>query len=190
MKKILFTILCFFCLLPVTQAKEKVDVYLFYGEGCPHCKAEKELFSKMKDSDIEIHELEVWENEENQKFLENVIETMDLSVSGVPVTIIGSSYITGYMEEYEYTIKRMIDTCKKENCKDYVSLIKKGETDVPKAEKVGVSMDDRVQYSIQYSFFDWNNKYLIGALIIAFLYFLFICFKIFRKRRKKQLTNH
>lgn len=189
MKKILFTILCFFCLLPVTQAKEKVDVYLFYGEGCPHCKAESEMLLDLKDSDVQIHTYEVWNNEKNQTFLEKVIEQMDLSVSGVPLTIIGSSYITGYTDEYEYTIRRMIDTCKKEECKDYVSLINKGETGVPKAEKVEVSMDDRVQYSIQYSFFDWNNKYLIGALIIAFLYFLFICFKIFRKRRKKQLTN-
>ena len=114
MRKILFTILCFFCLLPMTQAKEKVDVYLFYGDGCPHCKAESEMLLNLKDSDIQIHTYEVWNNEKNQTFLEKVIEQMDLSVSGVPLTIIGSSYITGYTDEYEYTIRRMIDTCKKE----------------------------------------------------------------------------
>ena len=69
-KKIISLVLFGLLFLPiVTFAKsDKVDIYLFYGNGCPHC-AQLENFLityNEMNNDIIIHKYEVWYDEENQ----------------------------------------------------------------------------------------------------------------------------
>ena len=59
MKKLL--LLFFFLLIPIKAfAAEEVDVYLFYGEGCPHCEAEEEFLDEIKEEyNLNINTYEV-----------------------------------------------------------------------------------------------------------------------------------
>jgi len=100
LKYILIAILMLPCILYADT--KKVNMYLFYGEGCPHCKALEEYLDKfLKDKDnYEIQRFEVWHNEENVKKLSDVIEILKTKESGIPFFIVGNSVIVGFDEEY------------------------------------------------------------------------------------------
>ena len=48
-----FIITLLLILVPITaEAKSKYNVYLFYGDGCPHCAEEEEFFEGyLKEND-------------------------------------------------------------------------------------------------------------------------------------------
>lgn len=122
-------LLSFLFILPV-NAKETdtIKVYLFYGDGCPHCAAEKVYLKdvKKKFDNVEFEYFEVWKNAENQRFFEEVKEKMEITRSGVPVTIIGETYIVGYSEAVGSRIDRAIKFYKENEYTDVVSKIREG----------------------------------------------------------------
>ena len=74
-----------------TNSNNKVKVYLFYGDGCPHCKKEKELFNDLRKKygdSVEFIYYEVWNNEENAKLMDLIKEKMGNDQKGVPYTVI------------------------------------------------------------------------------------------------------
>ena len=48
MKKILYIILCFLAFVPsiVFASEKELNIYLFYGDGCPHCAAEEKFLNE------------------------------------------------------------------------------------------------------------------------------------------------
>ncbi|MFC1640466.1 hypothetical protein ACFL2D_00275 [Patescibacteria group bacterium] len=130
MKKIFISIisLAVFALLPfATQAADNsVDMYFFWGDGCPHCAHEEEFIETIKGQEgLEIHEYEVWKNKDNQKFLLEVSKTLETEASGVPVTIIGDELIIGFhdAESTGKKIQERIDFCRENDCPDSVGVI-------------------------------------------------------------------
>ncbi|MEG2351343.1 MAG: hypothetical protein RSA10_03445 [Bacilli bacterium] len=79
--------------------EKEVNVYLFYGDGCPHCRAEKEYLDTIKDKyNLKIYEYEVWYNKDNQNTLNMVADYLKVEVTGVPFTVINNTAISGYSE--------------------------------------------------------------------------------------------
>lgn len=120
-------ILSFLIILPV-NAKETVNVYLFYGKGCPHCAAEKEYLEEVakENKNVKIIYYEVWYDENNKKLFEDVREKLEITRTGVPLTIIGETYIVGYSEAVNAKIDRAIDFYTEGEHKDVVTEIKNG----------------------------------------------------------------
>lgn len=88
---------------PITKTEtinDVINIYLFYGEGCPHCAKEKEFFKEEleKNKKIKIYYYEVWNNEENSQLLSKVKEKFKVTNNIVPFTVIGKKYLTGYSE--------------------------------------------------------------------------------------------
>jgi len=52
-------------------ASGEINLYLFWTEGCPHCKEEKEFLQKLLNSndDLHLHSFEVSKSRENQEKL-------------------------------------------------------------------------------------------------------------------------
>lgn len=105
--------------------KREVNLYLFYGNGCPHCKSLEEFLNKIKDDypNLKIHEYETWYNTSNAKKLSEVANLLNENVKGVPFTVIGGEVISGYSGKE--TDKQIIDAIKyyskdKNNCNDTV----------------------------------------------------------------------
>jgi len=99
-----------------------VNVYFFWGEGCPHCAHEKPFLEKMekKYPEIRIKEYEVWGSTQNQKLMQAFGEKLNATVNGVPFTVIGEEYTVGWMDE-KYTggqIENAINECMQETCRD------------------------------------------------------------------------
>lgn len=105
--------------MPTVQAKEKVNIYLFYGEGCPHCEALMEYLDGLDDetkAKFKLVKNEVWSNEENSNLMERVAEKIgDDEVSGVPYFVIGKKSFSGYSESLNEDILAAIDKASKSN---------------------------------------------------------------------------
>ena len=107
---VILIIISFFTFNGVLSAKE-VNVYMFYGKTCPHCKEALKYLDSIKEKyDLKIYKYEVYENEENKNLMNDVANYMDINIRGVPFTIIDNTAIFGYAsgttdETYRYHIK-------------------------------------------------------------------------------------
>lgn len=126
---LLLLVVSFLFVLPVSAKEDdKITLYLFYGDGCPHCAQEKIFLDSIKDSydNLDIVMYEVWKNPENQKFLEQVKNELGIQRSGVPVTIIGDTYMVGWSEALEGRVTRAIRFYNQNDYVDVVEQIKNG----------------------------------------------------------------
>ena len=140
MKKVIkLLILAFFFLLPFNVfglEEEKVKLYLFYGDGCPHCADEKEFLDSIDDKypNLEIIKNEVWYNDENSLLLDKLERELKITRSGVPTTIIGEEVIVGYNYATGSKIERAINYYLENEYVDVVEQVK-NNTYVEKEEK-------------------------------------------------------
>lgn len=127
-KYILLVFVMFFLFIPTTTAEEKVTLYLFWGDGCPHCAAEQEYFKTLQEEfpNLEIVKYEVWHNEENQQLLNQIATKTEKSFTGVPVTIIGQTIITGFSTSTEQELRRTVSYYSENTHHDIVQEIKDG----------------------------------------------------------------
>lgn len=107
--KILFIITLFFPIVIFSKAKE-LNIYLFYGDKCPHCaELEKFLEQYLDDNkNVILNKYEVWSNKENQEKYKEVQKILNDYSNGVPYLIIGNNVITGY--DSEITPERIKNT--------------------------------------------------------------------------------
>ena len=140
MKK--FKVLLFLLLLIIPfsiKAETKVDLYLFYGDGCPHCAEEERFLNKyLKDKDdIELHKYEVWHDKDNQEILRKVQDAINNHASGVPYMVIGNKPIVGYYDGVtNIQIEEQIEKTRKSS--KFVDKVKK----VLNNEKIDDGNDD------------------------------------------------
>lgn len=93
------------------EINKKINVYLFRGDGCPHCAEAEEFFDSIKEEYGEYFELkdfEVWKNTENAELLDKVAEARGEEVDGVPYIIIGNKSWNGYSNELSSDMKDAI----------------------------------------------------------------------------------
>lgn len=97
----------------ISYSKEKINIYLFYGEGCPHCEELKNYLNSLDNKEksyFNIYTFEVWNNSTNQQFMKDSAKSLNKEVSGVPFLIIGKKTFEGYNESMNIKIKKAIKT--------------------------------------------------------------------------------
>lgn len=103
----------------VVYNENKVNIYFFWGDGCPHCKEEFEFFKSIETEYGEyftLNTFEVWYNEENAELLKSFASKMNDEVTGVPYTIIGNKTFKGFNSTYE---KEFLDAIKNQYKNSY-----------------------------------------------------------------------
>jgi len=92
------------------SSDEKVMIYVFWGDGCPHCAEAIPYLEDLAASNqaIALRLYEVWNNEENRAFLFNMGEKFGFEPSSVPTTFIGSQYVVGFNDQTKPQIEAMI----------------------------------------------------------------------------------
>jgi len=115
MKKLLLTLLLGLFILPFgVFAKEKVPVYFFHGDGCPHCAEAKMFFDSLESTEygnmFEIKSYEVWNDEDNAKLMYAfaVINDEADEATGVPYIVIGDKSWIGYTDTFDKELKDQI----------------------------------------------------------------------------------
>ncbi len=105
--------------------KNKTVVYFFWGDGCPHCKVEKNFLNQIQNQypNIVIKDFEVWYNNDNADILRQAADAYDIKSSGVPVTIIGKKVFVGFSEPIKEDIVNTVKECQAEECIDPTLII-------------------------------------------------------------------
>ena len=106
---------------------DKVTMYVFYGDGCPHCAELEEYVATTLKKDARVKDIfttkyyEVWGNQVNAQFMTEVGSQLGVQVKGVPFIVIGDKYFSGYGESMN---EEIINTIKaqKDNAK-YVDVV-------------------------------------------------------------------
>lgn len=130
--KLIFIIISIIFISTNVNAKEtdNLTLYVFKGDGCPHCKAEMDYLDTIKDkyTNLEIKEYEVWYDDDSASLLTKVESYFNIKRSGVPTTIIGNTVIQGYQNESSTgkKIERAINFYEENDYKDIVKEIKDG----------------------------------------------------------------
>ena len=126
-KKIVLLLLL---LIPTLVSAKEVNLYLFHGDGCPHCAKEREYLKEIEKEydDVNIHLYEVWYDTDNQELMAKVKKELNSSTNYVPLTIIGDKYTVGFNDNTKLMIKNNIEKCLKEDCEDVVGNVLAGKT--------------------------------------------------------------
>ena len=126
MKRFLFFLTFVLFLLPFGVKAEEINIYLFYGDTCPHCAALEEYLNKeyKNDEDIKIYRYEVWSDKNNQKLWKKVQKTTGKEAKGVPYFIIGDQLLQGYnkTESWEETVDETINEVRENGYMDDVGV--------------------------------------------------------------------
>lgn len=109
----------------------QANVYFFYGKGCPHCASEEEFLDDLKDRypEVVIRSFEVWGSQENRQFLMDIGKRLDISISGVPFTLVGDKYFTGWYDEKTTgaAIEEAVQNALSAGCRDIGSEVMTAE---------------------------------------------------------------
>lgn len=93
------------------ETPSKVNVYLFRGEGCPHCEEMLEFFDSIEDEFGQYYTMntyEVWYNQDNANLMQDVADKLGVSATGVPFLVIGDQTWNGYASSYDAEIEAKI----------------------------------------------------------------------------------
>ncbi len=171
--KYFFTALVFFVSLSVglTKAEENINIYFFWGDGCPHCAKEEEFLKILtaEDRSITVKDYEVWNSAENREFMRKAGEKIGVEVNGVPFTIIGEKHVIGYLNDKTtgVVIEQLIDECKTNGCKDVIAEL---EIAKPTEEPVIKEEQSEQKPPLIISGFDLNNLSLpLLTVVLGFL---------------------
>jgi len=84
--------------IDLVQSQDKVCLYFFYGQGCPHCaKVEPYLSELEKKYDLQIHTFEVYNNRSNLQLMQKYFDGYNVPQNqrGVPAVFISDNYFVG-----------------------------------------------------------------------------------------------
>ena len=113
-----------FALAGAAQPQEQVDLYLFWGKGCPHCEREIEFLQRLETEQpqLRVHYLEVSNNSRNRQAYAAVVKKIALDDPAVPLTLVGDAVMVGYETDSTsgVELKRRIAYCLTAGCPDTI----------------------------------------------------------------------
>lgn len=94
MKKILLCSLFFLSSL----FAQKVEINFFWQNGCRHCEKEKEFLQKLEKTNPNV-KIYSYEASKNSELLDKFCKDLKITLTGLPLTIIGDEYFIGFYDE-------------------------------------------------------------------------------------------
>ena len=128
----------------IKQEEDIVNIYLFYGDGCPHCSKEKTFLEHIEEKyegKVKVYKYEVWYNDKNRDVLFEVKNEFGLNRDEkVPFTVIGSKHYLGYGDEIGADIERkLIHYLELEEIDDEETVVEESKVTIPFLGKIDPS---------------------------------------------------
>ena len=102
-------------------------LYLFWGDGCPHCEQEREFLYTLQEKfpALEMRWFETWNNNAFAQFADAMQKAYHLGTTSVPLTFIGTWSLIGYQDALSsgVEIERQIVACLQQGCPDAVNKV-------------------------------------------------------------------
>ena len=96
-----------------------VNVYYFWGDGCPRCAEQNLFFERIKEEIgdyFNLYKFEVWHNENNARIMYEIAKIKNQRAGPVPLTIIGEEVFVGFASWMEDDI---INAIKEQSTNDF-----------------------------------------------------------------------
>jgi len=115
-----FFALALLCLSPLVFAAadnaatgDKATLYLFWGDGCPHCEDEQGFLQNLQSQypGLEVKKYEVWNNPDNAEVYSQMAEAYGTTARGVPGTFIDDKVWIGFSPYIEEQIEFKVKYC-------------------------------------------------------------------------------
>ncbi len=123
----------------IKKESNKINIYVFWGDGCPHCEELFEFLESIKSKYgkyYNVYGFEVWYEEENRKLMDQFKEELkeETGSRGVPYFIVGDESFLGYQSSMNQEIKDTIESKYKErkNVKQFEDILKKKDKEINK----------------------------------------------------------
>ncbi len=112
------------------QTSDDVSIYLFWGDGCPHCAKAKPFLEDLakSNSNIKYFNYEIYYNDANQEIFRKVAQGFGFEPRSVPTIFIGEKYWEGYSDEIRDDITRTVEDYLANGSQDKVYEILNGIT--------------------------------------------------------------
>ena len=112
------------------QTSDEVSIYLFWGDGCPHCAKAKPFLEELAKSNpnIKYFNYEIYYNDANQEIFRQVAQGFGFEPRSVPTIFIGEKYWEGYSDEIRDDISRTVEDYLANGSRDKVNEILSGIT--------------------------------------------------------------
>lgn len=109
------------------ESTEKVILYFFWGEGCPHCIHEKQFLEQLGQHypELEVRLFETWYNQDNAKLFVEMAEAYGTRASGVPTTFLEDNVWVGYADYMGEEIEDKVKYCIEHGCFDPIEKLEK-----------------------------------------------------------------
>jgi len=75
-----------------------ITIYVFRGEGCPHCADEEVFLADLiaRYPNVKVMDYETWYDADNQALFNQIADAYDFKPQGVPTTFVGDQYVVGF----------------------------------------------------------------------------------------------
>ncbi len=123
-------------------AEETVDMYIFYGQGCPHCEILLDFIDETQDDypELNAHKYETYFDNNGRKLFLDMSEAYNTGIHGVPTVFIDDKVIVGFSNSIKENLKTEIERCIKEGC---TSPMQKLEEDDKETNETVISIGDK-----------------------------------------------
>jgi glutaredoxin len=103
---------------PLASKDSKVTIYLFWGDGCPHCETAKLYLNEMlqTEDEVELVTYEVWYVEENQRIFIEMAAAFGFEPRAVPTIFVGNQYWEGFNDQIKEEIQKTVKDCLQNGC--------------------------------------------------------------------------
>ncbi|PID58621.1 hypothetical protein CSB45_03500 [candidate division KSB3 bacterium] len=102
-------------------------LYLFWGDGCPHCEEEKEFLLEIYQQypNIEMRWFEVWGHPKYALLADTLRKAAGIATTSVPMTFIHDWSLVGFRsaETSGIEIIEQLEECLNTGCKDVLTTI-------------------------------------------------------------------
>ncbi len=104
------------------RAEEATILYLFWGDGCPHCEKEQKFLEELhaRYPELEMRWFEIWEHRDFLKLADRLRKTYSIKAASVPMTFLGEWSTVGYLSDATtgIEIEEQVVGCLKNGCPD------------------------------------------------------------------------
>ncbi|NTV39610.1 MAG: hypothetical protein HGA51_06585, partial [Demequinaceae bacterium] len=87
------------------------DLILFWGDGCPHCEAERAWLGTITEQypELQVTQYEVWNDPANRDLFIAEAQRLGFEASGVPTTVVGERVWIGWSNPIQQEVAAALD---------------------------------------------------------------------------------
>lgn len=125
-RPVLFMLLVSCLILPLVSQEASASghpiLYLFWGQGCPHCEKEREFLQELRLQfpQLEVRTFDTWSHPEFDVLADALRSAYGVQRTGVPLTFIGEWTVTGFRDADTTGAEmiKQVEACLQDGCID------------------------------------------------------------------------